>query len=285
MRKMKIKHILTATSIVLSTGFLCCISPNKDRSRRKRLKPFEARKIAHRGLFDNNTGYPENSLPAFKRAIEYGFGIELDVRLTKDGIPIIFHDADLNRVCNINKKVEDLTYKEIKTCTLFDSKEHIPQLSHALQMIDGKVPLIIEIKAEYDVAEISRKTMNLLYRYPGQYCIESFSPLVLSWFEKHEPNVLRGQLSMDFFKEEANIEKPFIVKFAAKNLLTNFISHPDFISYELAGANSIPMILERKLFEVKTAAWGVHSEDDLKFADQYFDIIIFDGFIPKETEV
>lgn len=282
---MKVKHILTVTATLLGAGYLYSISPNKDRTRRKRLLPFEAVRIAHRGLFDNQAEYPENSLSAFKRAMDYGFGIELDVRLTKDGIPIVFHDEDLNRVCKINKKIEELTYNDLKRYTIFNSNEHIPRLDQVLELINGKVPLVIEIKAEYSVSEICRKTMFQLYRYPGHYCIESFSPFVLAWFEKHEPYVLRGQLSMDFFNESTQINKPFAVKFAAKNLMINIISHPDFISYELDGTNSVPMILERKFHEAKTAAWGVHSKEDLKFADQFFDIIIFDGFIPKETEV
>ena len=282
---MKIKHVLAAAVTLLGTGYLYSIAPNKDRSRRKRLLPFEVVKIAHRGLFDNQCEYPENSLASFKRAMDYGFGIELDVRLTKDGVPVVFHDEDLERVCGVKKKIAECTYDEISSYTLFHSKEHIPRLNRVLELVNGKVPLIIEIKAEYDVLEICRKTMYQLYQYPGYYCIESFSPFVLSWFEKHEPNVLRGQLAMDFFKEEAQINKPFVVKFAAKNLMTNFISHPDFISYDLDGTDSIPMILERKFHEAKTAAWGIHCEEDMKIAEEFFDIIIFDGFIPKETEV
>lgn len=282
---MKVKSLLTAAAGLVGSGVLYTMAPNGDRSRRGRLRPFSSVRIAHRGLFDNRSDHPENSLPAFRRSMEYGFGIELDVRLTKDGIPVVFHDDDLFRACGVKRRVSDLTYEEIIQYTLFDSSETIPLFETVLKEVDGAVPLIIEIKAEYDVIDICQKTMRKLYHYPGLYCIESFSPFVLKWFKEHEPFVLRGQLAMDFFDRENSIEKSWPVKFIAKNLMGNVLSRPDFISYEIKGAESIPMIISRKVFEAKTAAWTIRSKEELEYADQYFDIIIFEGFIPKETEV
>ena len=94
--------------------YLWCIKPNKlTKERRKKMQTYISHYIAHRGLFDSNLSIPENSIPAFKRAVEHGFGIELDVRLTKDRQLVVFHDATLLRMCGVNKKVADLTYEEL----------------------------------------------------------------------------------------------------------------------------------------------------------------------------
>lgn len=279
----KIKGIALSSLALLAGGALYGMAPNSDRTRRQRLRPFEAVAIAHRGLHDNASDAPENTLPAFRKAVDAGYGIELDVRLTRDGIPVVFHDEDLKRAVGAEEKVEDLTYDELKKFRLFSSEETIPRFEDVLNLIGGKVPLIVEIKAEYDVFEICNKVMRKLYCYPGIYCIESFSPFVLKWFKDHEPNVLRGQLSLDFFDPQLEKKKPWFVKFTAKNLMGNVFSRPDFISYDFHCARNLPLTLSRKLFEAKTAAWTVRSEEDLAFADQFFDIIIFEGFKPDRN--
>ncbi len=279
---MKKKKLLAVSTLTLLAGSaLYTMAPNSDRSRRQRLRPFESIAIAHRGLHDNTSDAPENSMAAFKKAVDAGYGIELDVRLTRDGIPVVFHDEDLKRASGGIEKISDLTYEQLKKYKLFSSQETIPLFEDILTMIDGKVPLIIEIKAEYDVFEICDKVMRKLYCYPGDYCIESFSPFVLKWFRDHEPYVLRGQLSLDFFDPQWEQKKPWLIQFTAKNLMGNVFSRPDFISYDFRCAHNLPLTVSRKLFEAKTAAWTVRSQEDLDFADQYFNIIIFEGFEPK----
>ena len=279
---MKLKHKAIIAGCLGGASALYCMAPNKDQTRDKRLRPFEDHYIAHRGLFDNNTDRPENSKKAFLSAIEMGFGIELDVRLTKDGLPVVFHDDDLYRVCGIHKTVSESNYSELLKYRLFSSDEIIPLFEDVLRLVDGKVPLVIEIKAEYDVAEICEKVMKLLYCYPGHYCIESFSPFVLKWFKDNEPFVLRGQLSMDFFDESKQISKPWFVKFTAKNLMGNVFSRPDFVSYELNGTKSVPMHVHRDIYHGKSAVWTIRNQKDFDYAKKYFDIILFDGFIPDE---
>lgn len=281
---MKRGKCLASAMLALTVGgALYAMAPNADRNRRQRLRPFESVAIAHRGLHDNVSLVPENSMAAFQKAIDAGYGIELDVRLTRDGIPVVFHDEDLNRAFGTTKRISDLTYEELKRVPLFQSKETVPLFEDVLSLIDGQVPLIIEIKAEYDVFEICNKVMRKLYGYPGIYCIESFSPFVLKWFKDHEPYVLRGQLSLDFFDPQWEQKKPWSIKFAAKNLMGNVFSRPDFISYEFSCAQNLPLTISRKIFEAKTAAWTVRSVEDLAFAEKYFDIIIFEGFKPERN--
>lgn len=261
-------------------GTVYATAPNRDISRRARLRSYETVRIAHRGYYRNDGDAPENSLPAFERAVAFGFGIELDVRLTKDGVAVVFHDETFDRVCGVPGRVEDLTYEDLKDFTLFSSGEHIPTFAEALALIDGKTPLMIEIKAEYDVFDICKTVMKDLYLYPGEYCIQSFSPFVLKWFKDHEPYVLRGQLSMDFFDPDCGVDKPWPVKFISTNLLANRIGKPDFVSYEFHCGGKLPLNLFRRLHCGKTAGWTIRSREDLAFADQYFDIIIFDSFLP-----
>lgn len=274
------KRCFFTAAASVAAAALYCMKPNGDEERYQRLKPFENRRIAHRGLHDNKGDAPENSLAAFAKAIQGGYGMELDVRLSKDGIPMVVHDATLRRVAGVNRKVADLTAEEIRAYPLFDTDQRVPTLEEALTLIDGKVPLVVEIKGGGDDDALCQKTMAELKKYQGDYVVISFSPFVLQWFKKNEPDVLRGQLSMDFFDPWKQRKESWPVKFAQTNLLTNCISKPDFIAYEFKSAEKLPLVISRKLFQAKTAAWTIRNEKDLAYAEKYFDIVVFEGFLP-----
>lgn len=265
---------IAATVIVLV--YLFMIFPNP--MRRKHLSAFSEKYIAHRGLFDNNTTAPENTIPAFRKAVEKSYGIELDVQLTKDGKVIVIHDYDLKRVCGASAKVSELSYDEFCKYKIFNSDETAPLFSEVLRIIDGAAPLIVEIKSEFVGSELCRKTAELLDEYHGEFCIESFSPFSLCWFRIHRPKFLRGQLATDFVKDK--VEKSLPVKIALTNCLANFISFPDFISYNHKYAGQFSFVLCRKIFRAKTACWTVRDKDSLDKAEKIFDVIIFDGFEP-----
>ena len=177
-------------TISLLSLFYCSMLP--ETGRKARMQAFERQYIAHRGFHDNRSECPENSLPAFERAIQMGYGIELDVQLTKDGVPVVFHDWDLKRAAGVDRKIRDCTFEELQSYRLFGSSQTIPAFETVLELADGRTPLIIELKAEIVHRELCEKCAVLLDRYPGEYCIESFSPLALGWFKRHRPNVLRG---------------------------------------------------------------------------------------------
>jgi len=235
---------------------------------------------AHRGLHNNRSNAPENSLKAFKLAIEGGYGIELDVQLTKDLVPVILHDYKLSRACHVDKKVEDLTYEEIKQYPLFKTKEKIPTFQEALAIIDGKVPLIIELKIPHNPDKLCEIVSLLLKDYKGVYCIESFNPYGLIWYKKHFPKVVRGQLATDFVKED--IEGDKFQFFLLKNLLLNFMTKPDFIAYQHVYRKVLSFTICRKLFRVRAVAWTIQSPIELNDNKKYFELFIFDSFIPKE---
>ena len=243
--------------------------------------PFRARLFAHRGLHDNRSDAPENSMAAFRKAVEAGYGIELDVQLTGDGVPVIFHDFTLQRVCNAPGLVKDYTYAELRKFRLFDSGEKIPALKDFLRMVDGRVPLIVEYKSEDTDMSVCRRIAPLLKAYKGTYCIESFNPLVLFWYRKHHPEVMRGQLSDGFIhdkKYQTLTKLPTV--FPLQFLLANFLSKPDFIAYNCLYEGNLSRRLCRNLFRAKAAAWTVKSREQLAKAAPDFDVFIFDSFLP-----
>lgn len=244
------------------------------------ITPFKGRYYAHRGLHNNTTDAPENSLKAFEIAVSSGYGIELDVQLTKDKIPVVFHDYSLKRVCGINCKVNELTYKEIKRFKLFNSNEGIPLLKEALELIHGRVPLIIELKIPYDPKDTCEKTDEILKKYKGLYCIESFNPLGLIWYKKKHPRIIRGQLSTDYFrdKEKGNRVQFFILQ----NLLMNFLAKPDFIAYHYIHGKKLSFVICTKIYKAHAFAWTIKSQEALVESRKKFQYFIFDSFIPNK---
>ena len=165
---------------------------------RNNMELFCKNPVAHRGIHDNKT-VPENSLPAFKAAIEADCGIELDVQFTKDRKLVVFHDDDLNRMCGVDKLLIDVTYDELCEMRLLDTDERIPLLSEVLELVDGKVPLIIEMKnALHVIWELPRVLYSIMKDYKGVYAIESFNPIFLRKYKKFDRNIARGILSLRF---------------------------------------------------------------------------------------
>lgn len=238
---------------------------------------FQKKYFAHRGLHDNAADAPENSMAAFRKAVEAGFGMELDVQVTKDGVPVIFHDFTLNRICGVEGKPAECTYEELQAYTLCNSGERIPRLADLLAMVDGRVPLIVEIKAE--TADVSCCTVidEMLRAYRGAYCIESFNPMVLWWFRRNHMEAVRGQLSSNFRKEGVYWN---VLHFAMTHLLFNFLTKPDFIAYNHEFREEPGRRICRRLYRHPAAAWTIRSEQELAAALEEFDVFIFDSFLP-----
>lgn len=233
---------------------------------------------AHRGLFDNNSKAPENSLPAFRRAVDAGYGIELDVQLSKDGIPVVFHDASLKRMCGVDGKVWEYTLEELQQMKLAKSSATIPTFAEVLDTVNGKVPLIIEYKLDVAQTKVCALANELLSTYSGTYCIECFHPLALIWYRMHRPDIVRGQLCMEYWKEEKYHGKFLFL--ILSYLVTNVATRPDFIAYQHSDASNLSRRLCRKLGAL-SIAWTIKNQDELEKAKKHFDLFIFDSFIPK----
>lgn len=233
--------------------------------------------FAHRGLHDIGNGIPENSLPAFQRAVEAGFGIELDVQLSSDRVPVVFHDSTLSRMCAIDRRVDSLTFESLKALSLANTDERIPSFSEVLSLVNGQVPLLVEIKMDHLDLQIPEKINELLTDYTGPYCIESFHPAALWWYRKNRPDIFRGQLSTHFNVENHTLS---VAQYLLGKMILNFISRPDFISYNWRFRKDLSLFLCNKLFGSRSAGWVIRSETELKTCKKYFDMFIFEDFIP-----
>jgi len=240
---------------------------------------FKGWHYAHRGLHDNRDSAPENSLKAFRLAVEGGYGIELDVQITKDLVPVVFHDYDLNRACGVDIKISDLHYNELVEYRLFKSEEKIPTLKEVLDCVQCKVPLIVELKIPWKPNNTCRAVAKVLEGYKGLYCIESFNPFGLGWYKKHYPKIIRGQLSTDFVKEK--IDGSRMQYFILKHLLFNFHTKPDFIAYQHKYKKGLSFTICRKLYKTWPVAWTIKSQKVLDDCKAYYDTFIFEGFRPK----
>lgn len=243
--------------------------------------PYMGVLYAHRGLHDNKTAAPENSMTAFQKAVEAGYGIELDVQLTKDGIPVIFHDFTLERMCGVSGRIDTLTYEQLQELSLMQTEEKIPTLKEFLDMVAGRVPLIVELKIEWTNLSLCPVVQKMLTEYQGVYCIESFNPLALLWYRRHHKEVMRGQLSTNF-RHDGNYKN--VLYFLLTHLLTNWATSPDFIAYNCQFKEEPGRRICRKLYKNLSVAWTVKSQKQLESLKKDFDLFIFDSFVPKDTK-
>ncbi len=190
--------------------------------------PFLYRNFAHRGLYDPALGIPENSLAAFRAAARAGYGVELDARLTRDGQVVVSHDDDLRRMTGRAGEVHRLTWPELQEYRLGGTQEPIPLLSQALDVLcAGRVPVILEVKPCRRRRELCEKVLALLDEHGGPICVESFDPLIVRWFRRHAPDILRGQLT----SQASDLGASPLAGFALSRLLTNFLCRPHFIAH------------------------------------------------------
>lgn len=246
------------------------------------MRAYRGVSFAHRGL--HGEGRAENSLSAFSAAAKEGFGIELDVRLSKDGKMVVFHDDTLTRVAGIDKRVDSLSLDELKKCHLLGTDDTVPAFREVLELIDGRVPLLIEIKEDAGNSRVTETLVSELEGYAGPYIVESFNPLSLRTFRRFRRDVPLGILSQHFCRRDEYRGK--ILYFLLQNMLLNFLSAPDFVAYDHTDANMPSLKLARTVFGTPTVAWTVRSEEEEKTARAVgFNSVIFEGYLPNEGRV
>lgn len=227
--------------------------------------------IAHRGYHNNKKGIPENSVLAFKKAIDNNYLIELDVRLTKDKKLVVFHDGNLKRVCGVNKSVKDLTYKELLKYNLFDTTQKVPLFSDVIKLVNGRVPILIETKYHNRYGVLEKILINELSNYKGLYAIQSFYPMSLLWLKRNTKDIPIGLLSSNF-KNDLNRLKSII----GKTLILDLFFKTDFISYDVKGLPN--NYLSYKGDKKKIVIWTIKNKKDYDLARQYTDSLICENF-------
>lgn len=233
---------------------------------------------AHRGL--HGSGIPENSMAAFRAALDSGYGIELDIHLMKDGKLAVIHDSSLKRTAGAEVKIEDLTEADLPHYTLEGTAETIPLFSQVLELYAGKAPLIIELKAAgNNHAALAKAACELMDSYDGPYCMESFDPRCVAWLTQNRPDVIRGQLSENFVGNPRS-PLPLYLKFVLTHQLENFLIRPDFVAYKFADRKNLGNFLARKLWGAQGVTWTLKSQEEYDTAVAEGWLPIFEGFRP-----
>ena len=242
--------------------------------RYSKMKRWRGERFAHRGLHSPDMGIVENTLPAFEAARDAGYGMELDIQFSRDMQVVVFHDDDLQRLCGDPRKVCQLTLEELQALPLAGTGARIPTLKQVLAAVDGRVPLLIELKNGKNNARLCQALMEMMKDYPGEYIVESFNPLIVAWFRRNAPQVVRGQL-VDSLPSYIPTVDP-VSGFFMAGLLLNFLSRPDFVAYNAAAPRFFSPHFQRFMFRTPMAAWTVRDMDMAALAEKRREICIFE---------
>ena len=269
---------LVVLFIVFAILFVLYALALKGRTSNPNVKKFEGARFAHRGLFGAESA-PENSLLAFSAAVERGYGIELDVHLTKDEHLVVIHDSSLMRTVGVEGTVEQMTLDEIRAYTLLGSDTAVPTLDEVLKLVDGKVPLLIELKCEKNAQKLCTFAVKKLSEYTGDYCFESFDPRAVMALKKIAPNAVRGQLTQNFIRNRSGLSMALCIILSVQ--LLNFISKPDFCAVRFEDRKMLPIKIATRLWGMTGFVWTIKSQNDLEIAKNEGFTSIFEGFEAK----
>ena len=267
------RKALVLPALALAALPVWAVAPGHASRRQKAL--FRGVNYAHRGLHTRDRAIPENSLPAFRRAAKEGYGIELDVQLSKDGEVVVFHDDTLDRVCGVHARVDELTLSELRDLRLCGTDEEIPLFSDVLASIRGCEALIVELKNGSRNRELCEKTLRCLTDYHGNVCIESFNPLIVAWFRFHAPDLVRGQLATSL-KDYRESGITGVRAFVLHNTFLNFLARPQFIASRI-GYRPPPVRLCTAMGALNIG-WTSHEPRNEKGRDA----VIFEFYRPRQ---
>ena len=240
-------------------------------------------RYAHRGLHDLSVGIPENSLAAFRRAIEYGLGAELDVHLLADGSLAVFHDSDLKRMTGREGTVEELTTARLSECRLGGTEETIPRLCDVLEMFEGtRLPLVVELKSyRGNHGALSARTAEEMDKYRVPYVMESFDPRCLLWLRRFRPEIVRGQLAQDFLRTPRSASgMGRAMDIILTSMAFNAVTRPDFVAFNFDHRDARSLRRVKRLGSADIFYWTIRSREDMETAEAEGAQIIFEGFIP-----
>lgn len=244
------------------------------------LETFRGKIFAHRGFHDK-PAIPENSLPAFRRAIERGWGMEFDVHLLKDGSLMVFHDEALKRCTGAEGFLEDLTFDEARALRLEGTEEQIPSFDEVLNLVDGRFPLIIELKAfRGNHRSLTEAVLARLASYKGDFCIESFDPRVIKDVRAFRPDIMRGQLAQNFILHPEGLPK--WQRGVLTRLWFNMLTKPDFVAYRFEDRADKWVRRAVDKNGAQEFSWTIASKTDFDACRAAGSIPIFERFDPRD---
>ncbi|KLI64876.1 glycerophosphodiester phosphodiesterase family protein [Aurantiacibacter marinus] len=223
---------------------------------------------AHRGL--HAAAVPENSLAAFSAAIDAGLGIECDLRVSADGRAMVFHDAELDRLTGTPGELAAMTVGDLTALTFTGSAETIPTLRDMLELVAGRVPLLLELKTEArtSVHKLCRAVRRDVEGYGGEVAVMSFDPRIASWFRSHMPDVPRGLVITE---QDART-----LSGALKRRIALAKARPDFLAYDIRDLPS-RFAKQQARAGLPVLTWTVRSAAQLETASGCGAVPILEG--------
>jgi glycerophosphoryl diester phosphodiesterase len=231
------------------------------------------RPIAHRGLHDMNKRVWENTLSAFRRAMDRNFAIECDVHLSSDRVPVIIHDGDLKRLTGEDGFVWQRTGAELQALKVGGTKDHVPLLSDLLELVRGKVPLVIEVKgiAGHDDGLVEAVGAQLK-NYKGKAAVMSFDHWLVRDFKRYLPDIPVGLTA--YGKDNALIEAHFAM-----------LAHGlDFTSYAAGDLPNPFVSFVRERLKMPVITWTIRDKPAVDLTFKYADQMTFEGFDPDKLK-
>lgn len=228
-----------------------------------------ARPIAHRGLHDGNKAVWENTLPAFERAAENNYAIECDVLISKDGVPMVLHDADLRRLTGNDGLVCEKTAAQLQALKIGGTCDHIPSLRDMLDLVRGRVPLVIELKGDpgHD-ADLVKAVAGELHAHKGHAALMSFDHHLLRQCATDAPGLPLG-LTAEGMRDQ-DIEDHF-------SMLAHGI---DFVSYYIHHMPNRFTSFVRDRLKMPLISWTIRDDAALAKTYELADQATFEGFLP-----
>lgn len=272
---MKFKHCLAASAALCGAAYYAL----KCRKGHPELHKLRGWNYAHRGL--HGEGRPENSMAAFRAALEHGYGIEFDIHLLKDGNLAVMHDSKLMRTTGCEGRMEDLTTEDLHNYRLEGTEETIPTFREVLELYGGKAPLVIELKpVDGNHAQLAKTACEMLEGYEGVYCLESFDPRCVQWLKQNRPDLIRGQLSEYFLENDDTL--PPVIRFLMSHNLLNCMGQPDFVAYKFQNRQkTFTNRIWKDLMGVQGVSWTLKTPEEYATAVKEGYIPIFEGFLPE----
>lgn len=234
--------------------------------------------LSHRGMFTKEL--PENTIGAFENAVKNNYGCELDVQMTTDGVIVVFHDYDMTRLTGHNGDIREKSYEEIKNYKINNTKYGIPTFEEVLKVVDGKIPLLVEVKNHKNIGPMDKKVRDILRNYKGEFAIESFNPFIVRWFYKNAPEMIRGQLSCPFDGDDL----PKYQKKILRRMPFVKYNHSQFIAYDIDDIDKNKKVMKYKNKHIPIVAWTCRDPKKAIETKKYYDNYIFEGYVPDESK-
>lgn len=240
-----------------------------------------AQHIAHRGLHDAAKGIVENTTSAVEAAVEAGYAVEVDLRISSDGEAMVFHDSTLGRLTEAAGLVIGCTSAELRAIPFRGTGDRMLDLGQLIERADGRAPLFLEIKSQWNnVGPLESRVAELLSGYGGPVAVMSFDPNSLMAFVELAPDLPRGIVSERFRHREAWPHLSPWRRFLLRHMLYSHRARPNFVAYDVDGLPSAAPLIARHMVGLPLITWTVRTETDRRRAKLFADAMIFEGFLP-----